>query len=203
MARTGFDVSELNAWQNELEQARREFPETVLRPLAKWFGENFGAIATSRYMRDVGPNPSSDFRSRDDDTLESRTGQYARALAGRRGRIQGAGGAPLHDTSLRLTNDGAVWERVINLVYARVQEEGARVPVTEKMKSYFWYRSYKAREEGREGDAEIWTRMALTSKSHFRIPPRPVIEPTLNDIEAPAEREAQRLMTDLLQQLTS
>lgn len=57
-----------------------------------------------------------------------------------------------------------------------IHETGARVPVTDRSRKYFWFRYYTATNAR---DKEIWRSMAITNKTHFYIPARPVLVPAL------------------------
>ncbi|WP_312399523.1 phage virion morphogenesis protein [Chryseobacterium sp.] len=52
--------------------------------------------------------------------------------------------------------------------YAKIHNEGGKIPVTPKMRRFFWA---KYKETGKE----YWKGMALTKKTHFTIPKRQFI----------------------------
>lgn len=75
--------------------------------------------------------------------------------------------------------------------YAAVHNEGADIPVTERMRRYFWYRNADLRRRGLgdTGEAGFWRSMALKrAGSTIRIPkrrfmgPSPVLEREINGI---------------------
>jgi len=55
-----------------------------------------------------------------------------------------------------------------NLSYAKIQNEGGKIRVTDKMKSYFWYMYKKTQNEK-------WKRMAIMKKQFIVIPARPFL----------------------------
>lgn len=58
-----------------------------------------------------------------------------------------------------------------DLAYSKLQNDGGVVPVTSKMRKFFWA-MYKS-----SGD-DFWRGMALTKKQHLRIKPRPFLYDT-------------------------
>lgn len=59
-----------------------------------------------------------------------------------------------------------------NIKYAKIHNDGGKIPVTPKMRRYFWA---MFKETGKP----MWKAMALTDKKEFVIPARPYIGDTL------------------------
>ena len=63
--------------------------------------------------------------------------------------------------------------------YASIHHTGGSIPVTPKMRKYFWAMYYKSGGRGKKGtptaQAQAWRSLALTRKSTFTIPRRQVI----------------------------
>lgn len=68
--------------------------------------------------------------------------------------------------------------------YAQVHNEGANIPVTQKMKKFFWAKHYEAgggvKGKDISAEASFWQRMALKKTgSRIKIPKRHFIGPSL------------------------
>jgi hypothetical protein len=73
-----------------------------------------------------------------------------------------------------------------SIKYAEIQNNGGLIPVTNKMRRFFWAMYYKngsGKEEGKSkratalnGAAEFWKNLALTKKTHIEIKARPFID---------------------------
>lgn len=90
-------------------------------------------------------------KSRSPGSLEVKSGQYRRSIQYRK-----------HGRRVRVSSDEA---------YAQIQNDGGSVPVTTRMRKFFWA-MYK------QTDDEFWKGMALTKKAYITIKPRPVIYDT-------------------------
>jgi len=56
--------------------------------------------------------------------------------------------------------------------YARIHNEGGSIPVTEKMKKFFYWKYLNAKEANKKKDAEFWFNMYISKKKNIRIPRR-------------------------------
>ncbi|MEQ8685460.1 MAG: hypothetical protein RIE86_09210 [Imperialibacter sp.] len=56
--------------------------------------------------------------------------------------------------------------------YARAHNEGVKIVVTEKMRKFFWAKSYDLREAGKTKEADYYKNLALTKKKFFTLPRR-------------------------------
>lgn len=54
--------------------------------------------------------------------------------------------------------------------YAQIMNEGGKIPVTEKMRKFFWAMWYESGPEGERDD--VWRNMAMTKKKEITIPAR-------------------------------
>lgn len=87
--------------------------------------------------------------------------------------------------------------RVFNDVpYAAVHQYGCEIPITDRMRRYAWHRYFEAigkgkgkqegkkrkttpkRQSAQSGPGSMWKGLALTKKSHVKIPARPFIGPS-------------------------
>jgi phage gpG-like protein len=73
--------------------------------------------------------------------------------------------------SLNFKTSGSRVTIYTNEVYAKLQNDGGVIPVTSKMRKFFWA-MYK------ESKDEFWKGMALTHKTEFTIKPRPFLYDT-------------------------
>lgn len=91
---------------------------------------------------------------------------------------------------LRFRTSGNRVAVVSNLPYSRIHNEGGKIPITPKMRRFFWAKymeaygkvtfSIKSKQMTKAGtrqnaDAEIWKALALTKKTHLDVPPRPFL----------------------------
>lgn len=65
---------------------------------------------------------------------------------------------------------------ISDLIYSKIQNEGGKIKVTEKMRRFFWSQFYKTNDS-------FWKNMALTKKEYITIPDRPYLKITDNLIE--------------------
>lgn len=83
--------------------------------------------------------------------------------------------------SLRISE--ANWKRVViasDLIYAKLHNEGGEIPVTAKMKKFFWAK-YMATKK------PYWKRLATTKKQNLQIPKRQFVGLD-NDLERKIEK---------------
>lgn len=146
-------------------------------PLVKSFlqrGELQLSAFIERHIDEKGPSPDAFSSSK---RIGAQSGAISRALIpngpGHVGRYDVPSGEGLSRAPASLTF-GIDHAKVPHAAY---QEFGARIPITEKSKGYFWARY-------RETGAEKWRNMALTRKDSFRLPPRPFYEPGIREYEA-------------------
>ncbi len=72
-----------------------------------------------------------------------------------------------------------------SIKYAEIQNNGGQIPITNKMRRFFWAMYYKnggGKEVGKSvrattlnGAAEFWKNLALTKKTHIEVTARPFI----------------------------
>lgn len=103
-------------------------------------------------------------------TLE-RTGQLRRAVDV----------SVISNTSIAIANP---------LPYARIHQEGGKIPITDRMRRYFWFRYYDS-----EGEGEQWRNFALTKKTVINMPARPYITLTTEDVQDIIDFFQQELFT--------
>lgn len=60
--------------------------------------------------------------------------------------------------------------------YAQIHNEGGRIPVTKKMRKYFWARYYETKKE-------VWKNMAMNKKGYIEIPKREFAKLTEEDVQ--------------------
>lgn len=92
--------------------------------------------------------------------------------------------------NLRYRTSGNRTAIISDLPYSRIHNDGGKIPITSKMRRFFWAKYYEAygkvtfniktREVTKPGgrhnaDAEIWKALALTKKTHLDVPARPFI----------------------------
>ena len=53
---------------------------------------------------------------------------------------------------------------------AQALNEGLKIPITDRMRRFFWAKHYEAAEAGKSRDADYWRGMATTKKKYFRLP---------------------------------
>jgi phage gpG-like protein len=91
---------------------------------------------------------------------------------------------------LRFRTAGKKVAVVSSLPYSKIHNEGGQIPITSKMRRFFWAKymeayskvtfSVKTKQMTKPGtlhnnDAEIWKALALTKKKHLDVPPRPFL----------------------------
>ena len=173
---SGLDA--LNEDLKKLQEALSTFSEQFLRKSSVLIG----TISTQEYMRNAG-SPNSRRSAGDKGPLRIVKARLARSLTGARGRIAATGGSPEAINRIQMLQDGLV--RLVKgskVPYAATHEYGGQmnhtVPVTDKMRGFFWFRHYQT---GRDK----WKAMALTKKDQFKItgkiPARPYLGPALQD----------------------
>ena len=199
---------------DDIAAARRDaterFQEEVEFPLARFVNTRFGLYATSRYLREGGKDFSenkdiSPNRMRGPGSLRRQSGRLGQAL-----RSNFKGGSREARVDLAVTAQGIVWTKEIMVEYAALHEFGGsyKVPVTERMRAYFWRRYYEAGGAGAgSGPAagrqmNKWKGLALgaESNSHFRIemPERPYARPSMEDVHPEAAEKGEELLTTFL-----
>lgn len=178
--------------------------ERRLERLEKLLNENLPAIAaeidaiitgtaTSVFMRDAGPG-AGPRRPEDNGPLRIVSGTLARAVIGSFG-AGGTFGERKSRVRLAVENARIVYEKIIEVTYAAIHENGGtvRVRITDRSRSYFWRKWYETGEEK-------WKRMALTPRQSFviTIPARPYLGPavehTRNDTLKIARDEVGKLV---------
>jgi phage gpG-like protein len=103
-----------------------------------------------------------------------------RAILIKRGRLR---------DSVRRSVVGNVAHIKSNEPYSEIHNEGGQIPITPKMRRFFWamyYQATKGMTRTKKGSlsksaanlklsqtAQIWRNLALTKKTHFTMPPRP------------------------------
>lgn len=115
----------------------------------------------------VGENPDPNTRNTTDKVYE-RSGGLKRAF------IPGQAGSL---SKVTVTPQGVDFTIGTAYIVALVQEYGATITITEKMRRFFWA---KYAETG----ADMWRGLALTKKSVITIPPRPFFSQALKELEA-------------------
>ena len=73
--------------------------------------------------------------------------------------------------------------KYVSLPYARVHEYGGVIPITQRMRGFFWHKFYQTADEK-------WKFMALSRAGSFTIKARPYLRPALAD-------EAQNIVQDV------
>lgn len=194
----GIDASQIEEYGRALEAAGEErIKEEVLKPLGEYVANHWTQAATEGYMQETGATfGGRNWRDRSDTgPLRIVTGDLASAV---RGDLSARGSFV---RSIEIVEGRMQFLHKLLLPYARIHEEGGRIPVTEKMRGFFWAMHLQA-AEGSE-DAERWKALALGAEanSHFTIPARPYAEPALEDTEGPAAERGTRLVIDLLDRL--
>jgi len=66
-----------------------------------------------------------------------------------------------------------------SLIYAPVQEFGAKIKISKKMRGFF-FAKYKDSVDNKNPNS-LWLNMAITKKTHITIKPRPYFEKGIND----------------------
>lgn len=188
----------IQEFDDDLARFIAELPGEVLKPLARFSQTVFAAYATGDYMQDAGFSTESTRVPRspgDNGPLRIVSTRLASAVAG-----NFYGGRREFVDRLEVSKDGFVWSREIYVPYAALHEYGGtvRVPVTERMRGFFWARFYEAGGAG-SPEAEKWKAMALTRQTVFtiEIEARPYAGPALRDAAPDIEEEGGWLLTQL------
>lgn len=151
--------------------------------IAKMATARFSTRSVQEYMQE-GPKVRA---SDDDGHLIKQTGRLSRAVKG------GAG------SKNRVEVSGQVVNFIIEIFipYAAIHEFGGEisVPVTAKMRSFFWAMFYDTKDEK-------WKFMALSKKTVFKItmPKRSYIQPALDDESDEIRFRALNIVTEFLNQ---
>lgn len=53
---------------------------------------------------------------------------------------------------------------------ARALNEGLKIPVTDRMRKFFWAKHLEAKEAGKRKEMDFWRGMATTRKKYFQLP---------------------------------
>lgn len=72
--------------------------------------------------------------------------------------------------------EGVRFEFGSTSVVAAVHENGATIPITAKMRRFFWAKYFETK-------ADMWRGLALTKKSAVTIPPRPFFADAVKELE--------------------
>ena len=165
-------VKELSDDLKKLQGALSNYAKQFLQKSSGVIAEK----ATQDHMRKAGgPSRRS---AGDKGPLRIVRSRLARSLTGAR-----YNGKDESINKVQIVRDGLV--RLVKgskVPYAAIHEHGGdidhEVPVTDKMRSFFWFKHYQT---GRDK----WKGMALTKKDRFKIegqiPARPYLEPALTD----------------------
>jgi phage gpG-like protein len=200
------------------DEKRGAIKSEVLRPVARFTNVRFGALATDKYMREggatftegstLGPN-----RQTGTGTLRRDKGTLTQAVNSsfkdgkRRGQIDVA-----------ITANGLTWTKVIgvgdDLNYAAIHEFGGtiEIPVTEKMRGFFWAKYYEAGGGSEDFEtaqgattAAHWKGLALGAQKHssftIEMPARPYARPAMADAEPEIQQKTSDLFFDLMNSL--
>lgn len=196
----------------------REVPDLVKtqvgEPLAQFTNIRFGAVATARYMREGGATFEGDTRPPPNrqtgaGSLRRQSGRLSQALQGSFNQ-----GSREHRVNLQVTANGITWRKDILVEYAWIHEHGGtiQVPVTEKMRGFFWAKYYEAGGGGEAFEtaqgatqAAHWKALALGAESNtqftIHMPARPYSGPAMDDIEPDVGEKALDLIADLMNNL--
>lgn len=167
-------------FKKALVKFERGLPQ-VLQQIVKIADTRIGARSVGTYMRN---DKAGGRRSpTDSGPLRSTSGALARGVQSRR---QGSGGFASNVTT-SLTLNSIKFVKEILIPYAAAHEFGGTwtVPVTQRMRSFFWAMWFETKQD-------IWFNMALTKKTSFTItmPKRAYIEPAIQDEEEEIARQA-------------
>lgn len=169
----------------ELNEDLRQFTDRlhpVVMEVLRYADTRVSARAIGTYMRDAGGGPGNfteagniNARSPNDQgALRIVSGTLARSVRG------GIGGILTPNVLIDIeVNEGIVrYVKTLTLPYAAIHEYGGtiKVPITRKMRRFFWAMWYAS------GD-EKWMGMALTRQRSFtiHIPARPYMGPAIVD----------------------
>lgn len=72
-----------------------------------------------------------------------------------------------------------------NAVYARIQDQGGKIKITNKMRNFAWYMFKKTGNK-------MWKAIAITKKSHIQMPSKGYSQVNLNIIKKFIERKYER-----------
>jgi len=168
--------------QKSLSEALARLPQLRKR-IARMATTRFSTRSVQTYMQE-GPKVR---QPGDDGGLIKQTGRLARAVKG------GAGSKNRIEVSGRTIN----FIIEIFVPYAAIHEFGGEIsiPVTAKMRSFFWAMFYDTKDEK-------WKFMALTKKTVFKIdmPKRSYIQPALDDEGDEIRFRALNIVVDFLNQ---
>lgn len=167
----------------------------VAMPLARFYNVQVAGRAVGKYMQ-VG----SAARRKPGDTgpLRIQSGRLVRAVQGG----LGPGGSREGRVEVDITPQAIRITKAVLTPYAKIQEEGGTVTVPQppnaqakraKMRRFFWAMWYATKDER-------WKGLALSKKPTFdiTIPARPYLTPAHNDVLPAVAREAERLLTKIL-----
>lgn len=166
------DLSDdVQAFKQRLKQASRKF----LREAATVIGGR----ATTRHMRNLlsSESPHSNPQT-GPGTLRRQQGRLARSLPGARSAQttdSSMRGAPGSIFDITVTPNGAVLTYGSKVPYAAIHEHGGSIPVTDRMRGFFWAKHAAT-------GAVRWKRLAIAAEQNqaFHIPARPYLEPALS-----------------------
>jgi phage gpG-like protein len=168
--------------QEALTDALARLPQ-LRRRIARMATTRFAARSTSTYMQD-GPKVR---QPGNDGPLIKQSGRLATAVRG------GAGSKNRVEVSGRTIN----FIIEIFVPYAAIHEFGGeiRIPVTVKMRQFFWAMWYDTQDEK-------WKFMALTKKTVFivKMPKRAYIQPALDDEQDEIRFRALNIVVEFLNQ---
>lgn len=124
--------------------------------------------------------------------LKIRTGRLVSSAAGK-----GYLGEREFVVDLSINKGLLKWVKTFLVPYAGIHEYGGSfsIPVTERMRRFFWAMYYKTGEDK-------WRGMALTKKTSFKITirPRPYAEPAFEDVTPAVTAKAESLLFTLINQ---
>lgn len=158
----------------------RDRLQTVARQVLRDSAVVVGGQATTRHMRSL-PSGESPFSNPQTGpgTLRRQQGRLARSLTGARSAQTTADairGAPESIFDITVTPHGALLTFGSRVPYAAIHEHGGSIPVTNRMRGFFWAKHAAT-------GAVRWKRLAIAAEQNeaFHIPARPYLEPALSD----------------------
>lgn len=188
-------------FEKALDTNSQKYTEIVEKPLKRFIGDRYALTATEDYMQE-GPTsfsgPPKPRSQGNDGPLRKVDGDLERAILGARSDNVGRGGEVESTTTFNTTERGMVWKQVITLDYALIHEKGGTITINQGVEAALWRKWY---ESGKEYDAYKWMALAAREKSHFIIPPRPYIKPTLIDINPLVAEKASELITEFIERV--
>ncbi len=199
-------IDNIDRFREAFQQAPEDFKDEVLEPLArKTIPSHFTRISTTEYMQE-GPitfdGPAPPRPPGLGGGLRIVDARLQKAVQGtfKEGPFRNSSREGKSDFDIQ--EPGLIWTGEIDVPYARIHEKGGDITVhnTAGLEAIFWGKMYSAIDAGLPFVG--WKRLALAVKGKstwkVTIPPRPYLEPAMEDTVPIVVEVGEKLIIDFL-----